>query len=83
MKEKIAGMVTLRNDFHGTSARVKPTDGLYLSPRQVKRARDKLCGVSECVCSGRLGTRGPQEVLIEPRWGDWSEGAVVCQEKED
>lgn len=51
-------LITLRNDFHGTEARVR--EGL-LSARQVRRAWRKLCGMQECRCSGYLGARGPQE----------------------
>ena len=49
-------MVTVRNDFHGTEARLRP--GL-LSARTVRRVRAQLCP-SDCQCGDTLGTRGNQ-----------------------
>lgn len=61
--------VTLTNDFHNTSARVRvstktsPGHGVIadLTVDQTKRVNRKLCGMSGCTCSGRLGTRGKQQ----------------------
>lgn len=59
-------MLTILNDFHNTTAQVRPgLDGI-LSASQVLRVRRKLCGVSECRCGGTLGERGPRAVEIEP-----------------
>lgn len=57
--------ITLRNDFHGTEARVIPqsiTEGRYagyymISRRTARRLHDALCGSSDCCCSGALGDR--------------------------
>jgi len=65
-------MITLTNNFHGTSVNLRPRNG-RLSPAQMRRARKVLCGLSECQCGG---IRGPQEFEIdrEPDGGakvDW------------
>lgn len=50
-------MITLRNDFHRTSARIRAQPGERLTSSQWKRAERALCGMSDCCC----GTiRGPQ-----------------------
>lgn len=65
--------ITLENDFHNTSINLIPIldlanefggDELHLSRRQVRRAREALCGVSGCTCSGNAGTRGSQRFDI-------------------
>lgn len=80
---------TLSNDFHGTSCCViaKVRNGShYISIRQARQARRKLCGHARCLCSGAAGTRGPQiqpdgsridvmqyehdAITIEPRQAD-------------
>ena len=57
--------VTIRNDYHGTEARVRvpglPAD---LSRRQRNRVRRALCGITGCQCGGELSERGPQGVDI-------------------
>ncbi len=53
---------TLRNNFHGTEATVFALDGI-ISGRAMRRAENKLCGISDCTC-GKL--RGPQEVYLVP-----------------
>lgn len=61
--------VTLYNDFHGTSVRVRTGD---LSKETARRVRRELCGISGCTCGGFLGERGNQRgVLVEPRNGDF------------
>lgn len=40
---------TLRNDFHNTSATVRPINGV-ISAKAMKRAAKKLCGMSDCRC---------------------------------
>ena len=57
-------MVTLRNDFHNSQTRVRLGESGKLTQCQVERARRALCGVPTCLCSGPLGTRGPQDVAI-------------------
>ena len=63
--------ITLTNNFHNTTANVKPVSqdaaGWWrLNAAQVKRVAKKLCPVKGCVCGhGPLNTRGPQEVAID------------------
>lgn len=52
-------MITLTNDFHGTSVNLRPDGAGQLSVSQVARARRTLCGVKGCTCGGDLGERGP------------------------
>lgn len=55
-------IITLTNDFHNTSVNLRANMGDTLSASQVRRARNSLCGNSDCTCSGDLGTRGPGSV---------------------
>ena len=58
--------VTLINDFHGTSANVRPIlikDGRFsgyhkISRKTAMRLRNELCGINGCVCGGKFGERG-------------------------
>ena len=59
----------LRNDFHNSEAAVRceGVSHIYgeatirLSASQSKRARRRLCGISECTCAiQECGIRGPQ-----------------------
>ena len=65
--------ITLRNDFHNTKARVRAellefkaleydpprkVVAAILTESQYKRAKRKLCGMSDCKCET---LRGPQE----------------------
>jgi hypothetical protein len=59
-------VVTIRNDFHGTAARVRPIDS-YVARNTVLRVRRQLCGIAGCTCGGILSERGPQEVVIQPQ----------------
>ena len=54
--------ITLRNNFHITEATVIALDNI-ISARAMRRAENKLCGISDCTC-GKL--RGPQDVYLEP-----------------
>lgn len=62
--------ITLKNDFHNSSvtlnaevlSHVYHTATAYLSANQVKRAKQKLCGINGCTCSGDAGTRGVQQL---------------------
>jgi hypothetical protein len=54
--------ITLRNNFHNTEATVIALDNI-ISARAMRRAKNKLCGISDCKCGGR---RGPQDVYLEP-----------------
>ena len=56
-------LVTIRNDFHNTSARVNPDRPL--SAATVSRVRRELCGMADCSCGGQVGERGPQECDID------------------
>ena len=54
-------LVTLTNDFHGTSATVQVAPaGQQLSASQQRRVEKALCGMDDCLC-GTL--RGPQDSL--------------------
>lgn len=55
---------TIRNSFHNTEARVRTMTG-ELSPSQIRRVRNTLCGAAGCTCGGNLGERGPQECDID------------------
>jgi hypothetical protein len=61
-------LVTLTNDFHNTSIRVRLG---HITERNANRVRNNLCGMDDCTCStSELGTRGKQqhnsqEILIE------------------
>ena len=50
-------MITLSNDFHATTARVRSGN---VSPATVRRLRRELCGSRDCLCGGELGQRGAQ-----------------------
>jgi len=50
-------VVTLVNDFHGTSTAVRPSPLGVISPRAAARAARKLCGVRDCCCGGVRGGR--------------------------
>ncbi len=73
--------ITLYNDFHNTEVNLLVRDG-KISRNQILRARRELCGIRDCVCGDEFGTRGPQDVLLEPiyfRHGVIG-GAVVVSE---
>lgn len=57
-------ILQLTNDFHSSAARVRVrwgADGTCkLSPSQIRRARQSLCGVNDCTCCDDLGRRGRQ-----------------------
>jgi len=50
-------MLTLKNDFHNSSATVRVTDG-FISARGWERARKLLCGIRDCKCGGIRGENG-------------------------
>ena len=67
--------ITLSNNFHNSTARVRVPDSGTLSVSQVRRVRRELCGIATCTCGGNLSERGPQEnriVEINPN----SDGSV-------
>ncbi len=47
----------LYNEYHATTATVRPAWGGTLSHEQVRRAWRKLCGVAGCTCGGPAGER--------------------------
>ena len=53
-------MITLSNNFHGTTVRIRACIGDTLTPSQVKRCRRVLCGIKGCMCGGPLSERGQQ-----------------------
>jgi hypothetical protein len=54
-------MITINNDFHGTSINLRANIGDELTESQIKRARSALCPVSCCTCGGPIGERGKQD----------------------
>lgn len=51
--------LTLRNDFHNTTCKIRMRpDQTVLTRSQMRRVRKTLCGMSDCQC-GEI--RGPQE----------------------
>jgi hypothetical protein len=58
-------MITMTNNYHGTSVRLRVKPWGRLSLGQVARARRELCGVEGCTCGGSLGERGPQPGGLE------------------
>lgn len=57
--------VTLKNDFHKTEINIVVPENGQLSPRQMRRIRETLCGIKECRCGALYG---PQEVTAEFIW---------------
>ena len=53
-------MITLKNEFHNTETRVRAQIGDTLTVDQTRRAARNLCGISDCLCGGEAGQRGPQ-----------------------
>jgi len=43
-------MITLKNNFHNTSVRIRANVGDTLTPSQTARARRVLCGSPDCKC---------------------------------
>jgi len=43
-------MITIKNTFHNSEARVRVSLGEELTVSQTKRAARQLCGVSDCTC---------------------------------
>lgn len=54
-------MITITNNFHNTSYRLRATIGAELSAAQIRRSRKALCGMHDCTCGGPLGERGKQD----------------------
>lgn len=63
--------ITLTNNFHNSTAKVRPDADGFLNRNQVLCARNKLCGIDDCTCGQTtLDTRGRQAVEIEEWPGD-------------
>ena len=60
---KAVRTVTIRNDFHRTSATVLA--GKVLSQATINRVRRTLCGMADCSCGGDISERGPQECELD------------------
>lgn len=75
--------ITLTNDFHNTEVTLNLRDGKNLSPGQVKKARNTLCGIKGCTCSGAVGTRGWDNPEIEVRQDGsaYLVDAVKCEDE--
>lgn len=66
----MTSVITLKNDFHGTSRKVKVVNNL-ISNDYAKRIKNDLCGISDCQCSNGLGVRGKQVVEIDQSISGW------------
>lgn len=64
--------VTLTNDFHGTSAVVRPvaiTEGRFagkhmITRKTAQRLQRALCGSANCACGGNFGERGGARLAV-------------------
>jgi hypothetical protein len=78
-------LVTLRNDFHNTEARVRVRGLSYgpegeLSARQLQRARQKLCGIRGCTCGGIRGHQTAPDgrrMNVDYTVDGWGEDTVI------
>ncbi len=65
--------MTLKNDFHGTKARLRaePERGgtFRVSDRVRRRVAAQLCGAAGCTCGGSFGERPAIEAV--PVWDKW------------
>lgn len=59
MKTKI----TLTYDFHNTATFVWADEDGWISNRQAREARARLCGISHCLCCDDVGAR-PADMVI-------------------
>ena len=59
-------LVTVRNDYHNTSATVRVSDGEAIEGPRLRRVWRALCGMPDCCCSSIdcMGMRGDQD----PDW---------------
>jgi len=63
--------ITLYNDFHESSVRLRLAKDGWLTPSQIAKSRRELCGIPTCQCSDDLGRRGPQEHIVIRDCGGW------------
>jgi len=62
-------MITLTNDFHGTSTQIRAEVGDTLNETQVKRIERRLCpSYSSCGCTP---IRGRQDYDLDPVGLEW------------
>lgn len=60
-------LITIKNDYHNTSASVRVESlPAILSRQQMYRVQRKLCGIAGCACGGDISERGQQDVSIDP-----------------
>jgi hypothetical protein len=72
-------MITLTNDFHGTSVNVRvPADDWSLREAQITRTRRALCGVDDCSCA--MDDAGCRPRQVEVKWD--GSGFVIPTGKE-
>jgi len=60
-------VITFRNDFHNSTAKVIATDGI-ISARSIRNAKKELCGVKNCTCGGIRGNSGEVCAFGETRY---------------
>jgi len=74
----IKDTVTFTNNFHNSSVNLRLDEDYWvLTARQVRRAREALCGLRDCTCGGMLGERGPQSWNGRRLYGEWSSNGEV------
>jgi len=75
-------LITLSNEVHNTTARVRIHAGETLTAHRLRDIKRRLCGVDGCQCSGADGTRGRQHWLdayglqIRPSMSDQTQAVV-------
>jgi len=86
--------ITLRNAFHNTEATVVAFDNI-ISARAMRRAENKLCGISDCQCCGtffvpKVLFRGQQDVYLVCRsdgsvetYGNYIHDSLTLSEQSD
>ena len=61
-------MITLTNDFHNTTTKIRAVVGDTLNELQVQRIKRRLCPYSDCVCTP---IRGRQDYDLDPVGLEW------------
>lgn len=59
--------VPISNDFHNTETCIRWPKGmheLFLTDAQARRVGNRLCGSTDCTCSGIIGIRGIQPLFL-------------------
>lgn len=70
-------MTILINEFHNTEISIRAAVGEHVADSTVRKIRKKLCGISDCYCSGYTGIRGGEFGLIPTSWDRTAPHVVV------